>query len=157
MMLLRMLQFILLHHDLWSVLVASPRNVRSYTEIGGLESQEEDTPKRILFQLIYLFLTRYSLLVIPPRTLVSTIFVSTSQFSLSSVLVSFLWKEFSSDYLHDNLTQALKHFFLFSKEILFTLRVLGWSETKIKFIGWVDSDFGSDTDTRKSMAGYVSE
>jgi hypothetical protein len=28
-------------------------------------------------------------------------------------------------------------------------------ETKNKLIGWVDSDFGSDPDTRKPMTGYL--
>ena len=28
-------------------------------------------------------------------------------------------------------------------------------ETKNKLIGWVDSDFGSDPDTRKSMTLYI--
>jgi hypothetical protein len=29
------------------------------------------------------------------------------------------------------------------------------AETENKLIGWVDSDFGSDPDTRKSMTGYL--
>ena len=28
-------------------------------------------------------------------------------------------------------------------------------EVKNKLIGWVDGDFGSDPDTRKSMTGYL--
>jgi hypothetical protein len=28
-------------------------------------------------------------------------------------------------------------------------------ETKNKSIGWVDSDFGSDVDSRKSMTGFL--
>ena len=29
------------------------------------------------------------------------------------------------------------------------------AEVKNKLIGWVDSDFGSDPDTRKSMTGFL--
>ena len=29
------------------------------------------------------------------------------------------------------------------------------AEVKNKLIGWVDRDFGSDPDTRKSMTGYL--
>jgi hypothetical protein len=55
----------------------------------------------------------------------ASIVADTSQFSLSSVLVSFLWKEFYSDYLHDNLTEALKLFFFFGKKYLFLVKKRG--------------------------------